>query len=55
VEGEKAPGNKQQKHRFVVSTDVLCKRLQCIYAAYNVLYVSVRSQVRWFLTLGPAR
>ena len=24
VEGEKAPGNKQQKHRFVVSTDVFC-------------------------------
>ena len=29
VEGEKAPGNKQQKHRFVVSTDVFCRRLQC--------------------------
>ena len=33
VEGEKAPGNKQQKHRFVVSTDVFCRRLQCIYGA----------------------
>jgi hypothetical protein len=33
VEGEMAPGNKQQKHRFVVSTDVFCRRLQCIYRA----------------------
>jgi hypothetical protein len=30
-EVERAPGNRQQKHMFVVSTDMFCKRLQCIY------------------------
>ena len=32
-EVERAPGNRQQKHMFVVSTDMFCKRLQCIYGA----------------------
>ena len=32
-EVERAPGNRQQKHMFVVSTDMFSKRLQCIYGA----------------------